>query len=140
MRTPTRRAVMACAASRPCCCLRVVSRSRKKSARRRAAKSSNGSRVISTERHSPKRARPNSLRGLGSFESSRVGPELVVSREFVLRFEPADFAAPEDVEAGRDGVRLVERGNAEVHRFRLMIDLHQEWRSAFAAEFPVAEA
>ena len=44
-KTPTRRAAMACAESRPCCCSRAASRSRRRSAPRRAARSSNGSRA-----------------------------------------------------------------------------------------------
>jgi thioredoxin 1 len=44
------------------------------------------------------------------------------------------------VEAGSDRFGIVERGDAEIHRFRLVIDLHQERRAAFGAELAVAEA
>ena len=44
------------------------------------------------------------------------------------------------MKAGRDGVRLVERDDAEVDGFGLVVDLHQEGRPAFAAEFAMAEA
>ena len=41
---------------------------------------------------------------------------------------------PEDVEARRDRVGIVERRDAEIDRFGLVVDLHQERRSAFAAK------
>ena len=65
---------------------------------------------------------------------ARIGPELVVPRQVVARIEPGDLASPEDMEAGRDRFRVVERRDAEIDRFGLMIDLHQERRSALAAE------
>jgi hypothetical protein len=38
------------------------------------------------------------------------------------------------VEARRDRLGLVQRGDGEIHRFRLVIDLHQEGGAARAAE------
>src|SRR5438270_13376800 len=43
------------------------------------------------------------------------------------------------MEARRGRVRVVESRNAEIDRLRLVIHLHQEWRSAFAAEVTMAE-
>ena len=81
-------------------------------------------------------ARP-AQRGLGPFEPPRVRPELVVPGQVVVRLEPADLASPENVKAGSDRFRLVQRDDAEVDGFRLVVDLHQERRSAFAAELAV---
>ena len=56
------------------------------------------------------------------------------------RGRTTDLACPEDVKSGRDRARIVERRDAEIDGFRLVVDLHQERRPAFAAEFAVAEA
>lgn len=69
--------------------------------------------------------------------SSRSGSGL--AREGVAWLEQADPARPEDVKAGRDAVRIVERGDAEVDRLGLVVDLHQEGRAALAAEAAAAE-
>jgi hypothetical protein len=48
--------------------------------------------------------------------------------------EPVDLACPEDVIFWRDGVRIVERDDAEVERFGLVIDRYEQRRSALGAK------
>src|SRR6185437_511338 len=130
---PTRRAVTACAESRPCFCSRAASPSPRRLARRRAARSSSGWKAISPP--PPRCARPESLSGrLGPLEPSRVRSELLVPRELILRREPAYPASPKDMELRSDHFGIVERRDAEIDRFRLVIDLHQEGRAARSAE------
>ena len=54
--------------------------------------------------------------------------------------EPVDLARPEDVEAGAQASRLIERGGAEVDGFGLIIVLHVQGRAAFAAKSSMPEA
>ena len=61
-------------------------------------------------------------------------------RQIVAWVEPTDAAAPENMESRRYGVGIVQGGNAEIDRFRLMIDLHQERRSTSAAKLAMTEA
>ena len=83
----------------------------------------------------------SAIRRLGPFEPARIRPELVMpGQESSPARTSRTLLRPEDMKAGRDRVRLVERDDAEIDRLGLMIDLHQERRPAFAAEFAVAEA
>ena len=47
-----------------------------------------------------------------------------MSGQTVTGIEPFDLTRPEDVEAGCDCLRIVQRRDAEIDRFGLMIDLH----------------
>ena len=60
-------------------------------------------------------------------------------REVVAGFEPADPARVEDMETRRGRIGIVEGRNAEIDRFRLMINRHQEGRAARAAETAMTE-
>ena len=120
-RIRTSPAATACAASRPCCCSRAASRSRRRSAPRRAARSSSGSRAISNVHQS-------ATDDQGVPSSPRVsGRNLSWRGKLVARLEPADPCLPRRCgKPGAIALGLVERRDAEIDRFGLVIDLHQE--------------